>query len=64
MRPGPDPIKIFSVSIEASLKFEPIRKGYNGRVTTLIGWNFSVASIEAEKSFIGLGPGVDLTQKF
>jgi len=27
-------------------------------VTTLIGLNFSVASIEAEKSFIGLGPDV------
>ena len=27
-----------------------------GRVTTLIGHNFSVASIEAEKSLIGLGP--------
>ena len=39
-------------------KRQPIREAQRGRVTTLIGQNFSVASIEAEKSFIGLGPAL------
>ena len=43
------------------LKRQPIREAQRGRVTTLIGENFSIASIEAEKSFIGLGPGLALT---
>jgi len=30
-------------------------------VTTLIGQKFRVASIEAEKSFIGLGPSLQLS---
>jgi len=54
---GPNPIKLFSASIYATLKKQPIREAQRGRVTTLIGQNYSVASIEAEKSFIGLGPG-------
>ena len=54
---GPNPIKLFSASIYPTLKRQPIREAQRGRVTTLIGQNFSVASIEAEKSFIGLGPG-------
>ena len=28
----------------------------------MIGQNFSVASIEAEKSLIGLGPGIGINQ--
>ena len=55
-RLGPDPIKVFSASIDATLKFQPIKEGRSGHEANLIGWNFSVASIEAEKSFIGLGP--------
>ena len=51
-----DPI-LFSASIYATLKKQPVREAQRGRVTTLIGENFSVASIEAEKSFMGLGPG-------
>ena len=38
-------------------KRQPIREAQRGRVTTLVGQNFSEASIEAEKSCIGLGPG-------
>ena len=55
--PGPDPIKLFSASIEATLKFQPIREATTGDMTSLIGEHFGLASIEAEKSFIGLGPG-------
>jgi len=40
------------------LKRQPIRDAQRGRLTTLIGQNSSVASIEAEKSFLGLGPVV------
>ena len=58
MNPGPNPIKLFSASIYAMLKRQPIREAQRGRVTTLIGQNFSVASIEAEKSFIVLGPAL------
>ena len=58
MRAGPNPIKLFSASFYVTLKMQPIREAQRGRVTTLIGQNFSVASIEAEKSFIGLGPGM------
>ena len=54
--PGPNPIKVFSASIEATLKFQPMREPKTGRMTALIVWNFSVASIDAEKSFIGSGP--------
>ena len=64
MRPGPNPIKLFSASIYATLKRQPIREAQRGRVTTLIGHNFSVASIEAGKSFIGLGPGFILGYMF
>ena len=56
-KPGPNPIKLFSASIYATLKRQPTREAERGRVITLIGQNFSVASIEAKKSFIGLGPG-------
>ena len=56
MKPGPNPIKVFSASIDATLKFQPIREGWSGLMANLIGWNFSVASIEAEQTFIGLGP--------
>ena len=28
-------------------------------MANLIGWNFSIASIEAKKTFIGLAPGED-----
>ena len=51
VRTGLDPI-------DAMLKFQPIREGRNGHVTNSIGWNFSVASIEAEKTYTGLGPGL------
>ena len=57
MYPGPNPTKLFSASFYATLKRQPIREAQRGRVTTLIGQSFSVASIKAEKSFIGLGPG-------
>ena len=40
------------------MKYQPIRKALRGRVTTLISKIFKVALIEAEKSFIGLGPGI------
>jgi len=36
---------------------QQIREAWKGHLTALIVWNFIVASIEAEKSFIGLGPG-------
>ena len=45
--PGNDTIKLFSASFEAKLKFNPIRNASTGHVTTLIGQNFSVASIYA-----------------
>ena len=54
--PGPNPIKLFSASIYATLKRQPIREAQRGLLTTLIGQNLSVPSIEAEKSSIGLGP--------
>ena len=57
---GPNPMKDFSASIDATLKFQPIREGWSGHLANLIGWNFSVASIQAEKTFIGLGPGLYL----
>ena len=57
-RPGPNPIKLFSASIYTTLKRQPIRVAQRGRVTTLIGRIFSVASIEAEKSFMGFGPEI------
>ena len=46
MGPGPDPIKHFLASIEATLKFQPIREATIGHVTdfSFSDWsNFSVA---------------------
>ena len=57
LKPANNPIKLFSASIEATLKFQPIREALTGDMTSLIGEHFGVASIEAERSFIGLGPG-------
>ena len=37
LSPGPDPIKLFLASIEATLKFQPIREPQTGHVTALIG---------------------------
>ena len=34
---GPDPIKIFSASIEATLKFQPMREPQTGCMTVPIG---------------------------
>ena len=53
--PGPDPIKLFTASVYATLKRQPIREAQGGCVTILIGQNFSVASIEAEKKFYRIG---------
>ena len=40
-----------------TLKFQPIIAVLWPVTCSLIGWNFSVASIEAQKTFIGLGQG-------
>ena len=41
--------KTFLASIHATLIIWPIRVPQTGHVTALIGWNFSVASIDAKK---------------
>jgi len=51
------PMKHFSASIEATPKFQPITEASADLVTTLIGQNFSLASIESKKSFMGSDPG-------
>jgi len=40
--------------LELTLKFQPIREALTGQATSLSGQNFSVASLEAERSFTGL----------
>ena len=62
--PGPDPIKLFLASIYATLKSHPIRSAMQPSKASLIGPKFCVASIEAEKSLIGLGPGANLIKNF
>ena len=60
LRPGPYSINVFSASTQATLKFNPSARLKSGHMTFLSysDWsNFSVASIEAEKTLIGLGPG-------
>ena len=48
-RPGANPMKLLKAFFKATLKFQPIKWGYEGHISDMIGQNLSLASVDAEK---------------